>query len=85
MTWAAGGVSLSLMIDTSPVTYVVGLLLMALGGAMVVPLAVDYYLADGNAPVFVTAGLATAFLGLLLTIATRQDGLSGLICSRHSC
>ncbi len=72
------GLSLAVMVDFRPVAYVVGLLLMALGATMVVPLAADVYVQDGNAGIFATAAFLTAITGGWVALASRQEGLGGL-------
>lgn len=66
------------MLDIRPVLMVIGILLMILGVAMLVPAAVD--VSEGNPDwlVFFTSSMATLFIGACLYIANRgmQTGLS---------
>ena len=66
------------MIDFRPVSYVVGVLLIALGAAMVIPLVADAVATNENASIFATAGFITALTGAGVAIASRQEGLVGL-------
>lgn len=57
------------MLDVRPVGYVIGLLLMALGGAMAVPLLVDLMAGDAHWQVFFEAGMITGLVGMCLSLA----------------
>ncbi|MGB1207894.1 MAG: potassium transporter TrkG, partial [Paracoccaceae bacterium] len=56
------------MFDLRPVAYVIGWLVAALGGTMLVPLGVDLYL--GNSPwVFLESAVITVFIGGIVALA----------------
>jgi trk system potassium uptake protein TrkH len=57
------------MLDLRPVGYVVGLLVMVLGAAMVLPLALDVAEANGQWPVFAEAAIVTALAGGLVALS----------------
>ena len=55
------------------VAHILGLLLIALGLVMLVPAALDLWLDQGAAGVFLTAGFMTAGCGTLIALATAHD------------
>lgn len=57
------------MFDFRPVGYVVGLLVMSLGVAMCVPLAIDLSLGNGHWGAFAESAAVTVIVGLMLTLA----------------
>src|SRR6056297_2057774 len=57
------------MFDFRPVGYVVGLLVMSLGVAMCVPLAIDLSLGNGHWGAFAESAAVTVIIGLMLTLA----------------
>lgn len=59
------------MIDLRPVTLVIGLLLMVLAAAMLLPAAADWLYRDHNWQVFVTSAAGTLFAGGALVLASR--------------
>ena len=59
------------MLDFRPITYVNGILLATLATAMMLPALVDLALGNPDWIVFATAGGATLFVGLAMTMATR--------------
>lgn len=66
------------MVDLRPVGYVIGLLLVALGAAMLVPLGVDLIDADPNWRAFASAALITALSGGVLALACANGAGAGL-------
>jgi len=66
------------MIDMRPVGYVIGLLVMALGIAMLLPLAVDIAEARGQWPVFAQSAALTMLIGGLVALACRNGVGRGL-------
>jgi trk system potassium uptake protein TrkH len=58
------------MLDPRPVLYVIGLLLVALGASMVLPLVADLVVGNGHWPVFLESALLTVFAGMCLALAT---------------
>ncbi len=59
------------MIDPRPILFVLGALLLILAAVMMVPLALDLALGEGDWPAFVTAAVITAFVGGLLVLGER--------------
>ncbi|WP_299841031.1 TrkH family potassium uptake protein [uncultured Jannaschia sp.] len=57
------------MLDVRPVGYVIGLLLLMLGGAMALPLGADLIERNGHWPVFAETGLITLLCGMSLSLA----------------
>lgn len=57
------------MIDPRPVGYVIGILSVALGAAMLVPLAVDFAAGSDHWRAFLQSAIVTAGIGVLLAIA----------------
>lgn len=57
------------MLDVRPVGYVIGLLLMALGGSMALPMLADLIAGNDHWPVFVEAGMITGLVGMCLSLA----------------
>ena len=66
------------MIDMRPVGYVIGLLVMALGLTMVLPLLVDIAEARGQWPVFAQSAIITMLMGGLVALACRHGVEGGL-------
>jgi trk system potassium uptake protein TrkH len=66
------------MIDMRPVGYVIGLLVMMLGIAMLLPLAVDIAEARGQWPVFAQSTIITMLIGGLVALACRNGVGRGL-------
>ena len=58
------------MLDVRPVGYVIGLLLLALGASMALPMLADLLSGSDHWPVFVEAGLLTMLVGMCLSLAT---------------
>lgn len=57
------------MLDVRPVGYVIGLLLMALGASMGLPLLVDLLDGNGHWPAFVESAMMTTLFGLCLSLS----------------
>lgn len=57
------------MIDLRPVGYVVGLLVATLGLTMLLPMAVDFWVGNGNAGAFFTSAILTVLTGGLIALA----------------
>ena len=51
------------MIDVRPVAHVIGLVIVALGGAMAFPMALDWYAGSANWMAFLQAGLICLVAG----------------------
>ena len=66
------------MVDLRPVGYVVGLMVMALGLAMILPLLVDIAEGRGHWPVFVESAVLTVLVGGLVALACRNGVREGL-------
>lgn len=66
------------MIDLRPVGYVVGLTVMALGLAMILPMLVDIAEARGHWPVFAESSILTILVGGLVALACRNGVRAGL-------
>ncbi|MEO0999615.1 MAG: potassium transporter TrkG, partial [Pseudomonadota bacterium] len=66
------------MIDLRPVLYVIGLLVAALGAAMLIPLGADLIFESGEAAVFATAALLTLAAGGSVALATANSRAGGL-------
>ena len=66
------------MIDLRPVGYVIGLLVLALGVAMVLPMLVDIAEARGHWPVFAESAVITMLIGGLVALACRNGVREGL-------
>lgn len=64
------------MFDLRPVGYVTGLLIAALGAAMLFPLAVDLYYGNGHWDVFLQSAIVTCVIGGLGALAC-ANGVSG--------
>jgi trk system potassium uptake protein TrkH len=60
------------MFDFRPVGYVMGLLVTVLGFSMLVPMALDYALGNGNAQAFLKAALFSTLIGGLTALACRS-------------
>ncbi|MBJ3762330.1 TrkH family potassium uptake protein [Maribius pontilimi] len=57
------------MLDIRPVAYVIGLLVMCLGGTMLVPFAVDLLVGNGEWEVFLQSSVLTVLVGGLVSMA----------------
>jgi trk system potassium uptake protein TrkH len=66
------------MIDLRPVGYVIGLMVLALGLAMVLPMLVDIAEARGHWPVFAESAVITMLIGGLVSLACRNGVREGL-------
>lgn len=66
------------MLDVRPVIYVIGLLVMALAGTMLLPFAMDLRDGNGHWPVFLECALITGLCGGLSALATRNADRSRL-------
>ena len=66
------------MFDLRPVGYVIGLLVVTLGAAMLVPLAVDVWAGNGHWPVFAQSAIVTALAGGLIALACANGAGAGL-------
>lgn len=66
------------MIDLRPVGYVIGLLLLALGGLMLIPMALDLLTGDANWRVFLESSFQTMLVGTLVAVACRGKTPTGL-------
>ncbi|MTH62658.1 TrkH family potassium uptake protein [Paracoccus shanxieyensis] len=60
------------MIDIRPVANIVGKLVITLGAAMVLPMAVDFWAGDPHWKSFLEASILTMLAGGLITLATRD-------------
>ena len=68
------------MIDLRPIGYIVGLMIAALGGLMLLPALVEALAGGGDARVFMISAFVTAGTGALVALATRnaQGGAPGV-------
>jgi trk system potassium uptake protein TrkH len=66
------------MVDLRPVGYVIGLMLVALGGTMLLPLALDAIAGDGNWRAFSSSAVITAVAGGVLALACANGATGGL-------
>lgn len=66
------------MLDMRPVGYVIGLMVMALGLAMIFPLLVDLAEGRGHWPVFAESTILTLLVGGLVALACRNGVREGL-------
>jgi trk system potassium uptake protein TrkH len=57
------------MLDLRPVGYVIGLLLVALGASMLLPMGADLVAGNGHWPAFVESALLTGLVGMCLSLA----------------
>lgn len=71
-------------LDLRPIGFVVGLLLLAISGFMLVCLVVDFAYDDGNAPGFAAAFLITVFVAVNLILTTRLGGVQADIDRRQA-
>lgn len=60
------------MIDLRPVIHVIGLLVAALGGAMLVPFGVDLWFGNGQGFVFLESAAITFLTGVFMAMATQN-------------
>lgn len=68
------------MLDLRPVGFIIGLLVVALGAAMLLPASVDLLLGNGNGPAILQAAMLTMFTGGAVALScanvpTRQLGI----------
>jgi trk system potassium uptake protein len=61
------------MFDFRPVGYVMGLLVTVLGASMLVPMALDYVLGNGNSHAFLASALFSCLIGGLTALACRSS------------
>ncbi|MEM8592412.1 MAG: TrkH family potassium uptake protein, partial [Pseudomonadota bacterium] len=66
------------MIDARPVSYVIALLVAALGVTMLIPAAVDAFYGNGHAGVFLQSAAITFLVGLFVALATHNVNRGGL-------
>ncbi|MEM6728620.1 MAG: TrkH family potassium uptake protein [Pseudomonadota bacterium] len=66
------------MIDARPVSYVIALLVAALGVTMLIPAAVDLFYGNGHAGVFLQSAAVTFLIGLFVALATHNVNRGGL-------
>ncbi len=66
------------MFDLRPVGYVIGLLVTALAGTMLVPFGVDLYDNNGHASVFFQSAMVTGLIGGLISLACVNGVKEGL-------
>ena len=66
------------MFDLRPVCHVIGVLVAALGGAMVLPFLLDIIDGNGHWPVFLESAAITFFVGLGIAVATANATGTGL-------
>ncbi|MGR3433416.1 MAG: TrkH family potassium uptake protein [Shimia sp.] len=66
------------MFDVRPVFYVIGLLVAALGATMLAPFALDLWVGNGHAGVFLQSALLTVLVGTATALATRNAAGRGL-------
>jgi len=63
----------SAMFDLRPIGYIVGLMIAALGGLMLIPAAVDALNGEAEARAFLTSGVISLLVGAMLALATRNS------------
>ena len=66
------------MLDLRPIGYVIGMLVATLGATMLLPMVVDYSLANGNADGFFEAALISVLAGGLIALACANGVKRGL-------
>ncbi|MEM1235919.1 MAG: TrkH family potassium uptake protein [Pseudomonadota bacterium] len=66
------------MVDIRPVSYVIALLVAALGVMMLIPAGVDYFYQNGHAGVFVQSAALTFLTGAFVALATHNANREGL-------
>lgn len=66
------------MIDLRPVAHVIGLVIVALGGTMVFPMALDWYAGEGNWLAFLQSALICGVAGGATALATANALRGGL-------
>ncbi|MEL6549085.1 MAG: TrkH family potassium uptake protein [Pseudomonadota bacterium] len=66
------------MIDVRPVSYVIALLVAALGVVMLIPAGVDFFYGNAHGWVFVQAAAFTFLVGLFVALATHNLNRGGL-------
>lgn len=75
LTPGRGAGHASAMPDLRPVGYVIGLLVAALGAAMLIPMATDLFYGNGHWPAFLESAVITGLTGALLALAS-ANGVS---------
>ncbi len=71
------------MVDLRPVGYVIGLMLVALGAAMLIPLALDLVVGDPNWQAFSSSAIITSVAGGVLALAC-ANGATGALTLQQS-
>lgn len=66
------------MFDVRPAIYVIGLLVVALGGTMVLPMMMDVYDGNGHWWVFALSGLLSIIAGGSVALACANSNTGGL-------
>ena len=66
------------MIDLRPVGYLIGLLVVALGGTMLIPMAADLMAGNGHTYAFLEAAVISILAGGLVTMATANADSRGM-------
>ena len=66
------------MIDLRPVGYLIGLLVVALGGTMLIPMAADLVAGNGHTYAFLEAAVISILAGGLVTMATANADSRGM-------
>ncbi|MDA9865411.1 TrkH family potassium uptake protein [bacterium] len=66
------------MIDFRPVGYIVGMLIAALGVAMLVPMSLDLAVGNGEASVFLESAILTGLVGGLIALACANSVSGGM-------
>ncbi|MCH2075547.1 MAG: TrkH family potassium uptake protein [Rhodobacteraceae bacterium] len=66
------------MIDVRPVSYVIALLVAALGVTMLIPAGVDFLYGNGHGGVFLQSAAVTFLVGLFVALATHNVNRGGL-------
>lgn len=72
------------MSDLRPVGFIIGLVIVFLGAAMLVPMALDFSLGNGNGPAFAEAAIVTPATGCFVLIACRDDGRTAALSVRQA-
>jgi len=66
------------MVDLRPIGYVIGLLVFALGAAMLLPLGMDIFDNNGHWQVFASSAFLTGFVGIALALSCANSTSKGL-------
>ena len=64
------------MFDIRPVGYVIGLLVAALGAAMLLPLGLDLLMRNGHWPVFLESSLVTMLIGAVIFFQAGNEAVA---------